>query len=214
MLTPWAVPWTQRWTLRTLSKIICIKHAQHWKTPKTSQGLSNRPKVILEVFRRWNKISQLLDIIFGRWPTMWRVHYNLCNSALYHLVEGPEHMNTMYKPRLWTDRQTKKPSVNFGMLLCAVSSPSPLARLQTNKHKQSLTAHIVIRISSPGLGYVLLHHRPIRGLGNHRTWWCIEQKSKSPQSFWIQPLKTLRSGVTLLLTLWKCIGKPRCSAAT
>lgn len=91
---------------------------------------------------------------------------------------------------LWTVIWTKELSVTVGLLLSDLSALSSLAGLQTNKHKQSLTADMVIRISSPGLGYVLLHHHPIRGLGSHRTWWCIKYHSMSSQSFWMQPFRT------------------------
>lgn len=67
---------------------------------------------------------------------------------------------------------------------------SPLASLQTNKHKQSHTAHMGIGMSLSGLGYVLLHHRPIRGLESQSMWSSIEPHSKSLQSFWVQPCKT------------------------
>lgn len=93
-------------------------------------------------------------------------------------------------PGLDMNSPTDKGALTFGQVLSAVSLLSSLARLQTNKHEQSLAAHMVIRISSPGLGYVLLHHRPIRGLGNHRTWWYTAYDSESPQSFWMQPLRT------------------------
>lgn len=38
---------------------------------------------------------------------------------------------------------------------------------------------MVIRTGSPGLGYVLLHHRPIRGLESQCSWWCVKQHKVS-----------------------------------
>lgn len=67
----------------------------------------------------------------------------------------------------------KQPRVTFGMLLLlpppplyVASSPSCLARLPSQQ-PQAITspAHIIIRISSAGLGYVPLQHHSIRGLG-------------------------------------------------
>lgn len=92
---------------------------------------------------------------------------------------------------VWLQRVPQQSDRGRNSLACsfltAVSLMQSLARLQTNKHKQSLTAHVVIRRSLSGLGYVLLHHRPIRSLESHKTWWCIEYHSKSPQCFWMGP---------------------------
>lgn len=74
------------------------------QTPKTSQGLSNRPKVSFcscemeNVFQLRRSCNwKLADITSGGWCPTWRLHYYLCNTAPCPLGAGSEHMTTMFK---------------------------------------------------------------------------------------------------------------------
>lgn len=62
----------------------------------------------------------------------------------------------------------KEPHVTSGtlLLLYVASRRHPRRDSEFSRHKQSrAAAHIIIRISSAGLGYVPLQHHSIRGLG-------------------------------------------------